>query len=61
MDGRVEISRRKESGGGDLELLLDGFGAERLPDLRGSLGESGGPITAAWAIRKMRERKRVLW
>lgn len=35
---------------GDFEALVEVDGAERRPERRGSLGESGGPIVAACAI-----------
>jgi len=35
---------------GDLEVLVEAEGAERLPERRVSRGESGGPIVAAWAM-----------
>lgn len=38
---------RAVSESGDLEVLVEADGAERLPERRGSRGESGGPIAEA--------------
>jgi hypothetical protein len=35
---------------GDFEVLVEPDGALRLPDRRVSLGESGGPMVATWAM-----------
>ena len=35
---------------GDLEVLVEAEGAERLPERRVSRGERGGPIVAVWAM-----------
>jgi len=43
---------------GDLEVLADAEGAERLPERRVSRGERGGPIVAAWAMVKNKVRSR---
>lgn len=35
---------------GDLDVLAEADGAERLPERRVSRGERGGPIVEDWAI-----------
>ena len=48
-----------ESGGGesgDLEVLAEAEGAERLPERRVSRGERGGPIVAACAMVRNKVR-----
>jgi hypothetical protein len=55
MAGRVMGSfvrgRDSEAGeSGDLEVLAEADGAERLPERRVSRGERGGPIVEDWAI-----------
>lgn len=48
-DGRCEVSldRGAVSESGDLEVLVDAEGTERLPDRLVSLGERGGPMGLA--------------
>ena len=51
-DGRCGMSFGRGAGSesGDLDVLVEAEGAERLPERLVSLGESGGPIVAVWAM-----------
>jgi hypothetical protein len=51
-DGRdgFSLGCGADSGCGDLEVLVEADGAERLPERRGSLGDNGGPMVAVCAI-----------
>lgn len=51
MTGSFVRGRDSEAGeSGDLEVLAEADGAERLPERRVSRGERGGPIVEDWAI-----------